>query len=127
MDDMQMWQADMQDQMAMQQMMQQEQLMQQQYMGQMMTAMTYDRYGVPKISKTNAVAMLEQELMNRGYRINKIYHLFVGDKPQLLRHCCEFSGVSQLPILNYQLPNGAVIQYYFCTSCGNLYIHYDFM
>ena len=115
----------MEQQMWNQQMMQEQTMMNQQQMMNhmvMMPQIMFDRYGNPKIHKKQALEMLRYELQTTtGCYITKEYK--IEETPNMVRHCCVQSGISQLPKYEYPVPAlGVTIPYYFCKSCGTLFL-----
>lgn len=54
----------------------------------------------------------------------------IEECPDTMRHACVYRGISRLPksIYNVQTDCGILsIPYYFCNTCGKLYIYNDFM
>lgn len=51
----------------------------------------------------------------------------LDETPQYLRHACAECGVSQLQMLQFNIPEAGVsIPFYFCTACGKLFYWKDF-
>lgn len=51
------------------------------------------------------------------------------ETPQQLRHCCPVGGISFLVQYLFDVPSpyGLIkVPYYFCSTCGKLYIFSDF-
>lgn len=49
------------------------------------------------------------------------------ETPQFLRHACAQCGVSQLQMLQFNIPEAGIsIPFYFCTACGKLFYYKDF-
>lgn len=119
-----------QDQMVQQQIMQEQSMLNQQQMMShmvMMPQIMYDRYGNPRIHKKQALELLRYNLQSTtGCCIMK--ETKIDEAPNLLRHCCYQCGISQLPKNEFPIPAiGVSIPYYFCKTCGSLYIYDEFM
>lgn len=51
----------------------------------------------------------------------------IPETPALLRHACAQCGISQLQMLQFNIPeSGITIPFYFCTACGKLFYYKDF-
>ena len=84
--------------------------------------------GIKRVSKQEVYNAIAYQVQNStGVCVSNIIKL--DDTPSQIRHCCVGGGISILSAYTFNVPSpfGVVsVPYYFCSTCGNLYIFSNF-